>query len=153
MARVAIAGYGQVKFSKDDSKIESVLLNSTKNLFDSTNNLTQKDIDAVLVSSNDNSKYLSAILSEMSGIQPKISHSIESLCNSGTNSIVAGYSYIASGLAMERRVTSAPTSKGRGKSTRLPAHMRRGRSMGGRKPPRAAWPSGPRRAVGAKDQK
>ena len=30
---------------------------------------------------------------------PKIAHSIESLCNSGTNSIVAGYSYILSGLA------------------------------------------------------
>ncbi|MDB4348690.1 thiolase family protein, partial [bacterium] len=44
-------------------------------------------------------KYLSPILSEMSGIQPKIAHSIESLCNSGTNSIVSAFSYIASGLA------------------------------------------------------
>lgn len=35
----------------------------------------------------------------MSGIQPKIAHSIESLCNSGTNSIVSAFSYIASGLA------------------------------------------------------
>ena len=99
MPKVGIAGYGQTKFSREDSKIESVLLNSTKELFDSTSNLNQKDIDAVLVSTNNNSKYLSAILSEMTGIQPKISHSIESLCNSGTNSIVAGYSYIVSGLA------------------------------------------------------
>ena len=35
----------------------------------------------------------------MSGIQPKIAHSIESLCNSGTNSIVSAFSYISSGLA------------------------------------------------------
>jgi acetyl-CoA C-acetyltransferase len=35
----------------------------------------------------------------MMGIQPNISHTIESLCNSGTNSIVSAYSYIASGLA------------------------------------------------------
>ena len=99
MPRVGIAGYGQTKFSTEDSKIESVLLKATKNLFDSTSNLSQKDIDAVLVSTNNNSKYLSAILSEMAGIQPKISHSIESLCNSGTNAIVAAYSYIVSGLA------------------------------------------------------
>ena len=99
MIKVAIAGYGITKFTKDDFKIESVLLNSVRNLFENNHNLTQKDIDAVLVSSNDNSKYLSAILSETSGIQPKIAHTIESLCNSGTNSIVAGYSYIASGLA------------------------------------------------------
>ncbi|MDH3619176.1 MAG: thiolase family protein, partial [Nitrosopumilus sp.] len=98
-SKVAIVGYGQTKFSKDDSKIESVLLRATKNLFDSTSNLNQKDIDAVLVSTNNNSKYLSPILSEMTGIQPKIAHSIESLCNSGTNSIVSAYSYITSGLA------------------------------------------------------
>ncbi|MCH7757965.1 MAG: thiolase family protein [Thaumarchaeota archaeon] len=99
MSKVAIVGYGLTKFSKDDFKIESVLINATKNLFDSTSNLNQKDIDAVLVSTNNNSKYLSAILSEMMGIQPKIAHSVESLCNSGTNSIVAAYSYIVSGLA------------------------------------------------------
>ena len=99
MPKVAIVGYGQTKFSKEDLKIESILLHATKNLLDSTSNLSQKDIDAVLVSTNNNSKYLSAVLSEMAGIQPKISHSIESLCNSGTNAIVAAYSYIVSGLA------------------------------------------------------
>ena len=99
MPKVAIVGYGQTKFSTDDIKIESVLLQATKNLFDSTSNLSQKDIGAVLVSTNSNSKYLSPILSEMAGIQPKISHSVESLCNSGTNAIVAAYSYIVSGLA------------------------------------------------------
>ena len=99
MPKVGIASYGITKFTKDDSKIESVLLKSTKNLFDSSPNLSRNDIDAVLVSTNNNSKYLSAILSEMSGIEPKIAHSIESLCNSGTNAIVSAYSYIASGLA------------------------------------------------------
>ena len=62
-------------------------------------NIDKKEIDAVLVSTNNNSKYLSPILSEMAGIQPKIAHSIESLCNSGTNSIVSAFSYISSGLA------------------------------------------------------
>lgn len=99
MPKVGIVGYGQTKFSQDDIKIESVLLGATKNLFDRSSNLNQKDIDAVLVSTNSNSKYLSAILSEMTGIQPKIGHTIESLCNSGTNAIVSAYSYIVSGLA------------------------------------------------------
>ena len=61
--------------------------------------IDKKQIDAVLVSTNNNSKYLSPILSEIVGIQPKIAHSIESLCNSGTNSIVSAFSYISSGLA------------------------------------------------------
>ena len=99
MPKVGITSYGITKFSKDDSKIESVLLQSTKKLFDNSPNLSRNDIDAVLVSTNNNSKYLSAILSEMSGIEPKIAHSVESLCNSGTNAIVSAYSYISAGLA------------------------------------------------------
>jgi acetyl-CoA C-acetyltransferase len=99
MYKVGIAAYGITKFSKEDLKIESVLLKSAKKLFDNSPNLSRNDIDAVLVSTNNNSKYLSAILSEMSGIEPRIAHSIESLCNSGTNAIVSAYSYIASGLA------------------------------------------------------
>lgn len=99
MSKVAIVGYGLTKFTQEDSKIDSILMKATKDLFDSTDNLNQKDIDAVLVSTNNNSKYLSAILSESVGIQPRIAHSVESLCNSGTNSIVSAYSYIVSGLA------------------------------------------------------
>lgn len=99
MRKVAIASYGNTKFSQEDLPIESLLLSSTKSLFDSTKNLDQKDIDVVLISTNDNSKYLSAILSELAGIQPKISHTVESLCNSGSNATVSAFSYIASGLA------------------------------------------------------
>jgi len=84
--RVAIVGYGNTKFSSNNEKIDSLLLSCTKSLFDHTKNITQKDIDAVLVSTNNNSKYLSAVLSELAGIKPKISHTIENLCNSGTNS-------------------------------------------------------------------
>ena len=99
MIKVGIVAYGITPFTKDDQKIESILFNSVKNLFESNPEIDRNHIDAVLVSTNNNSKYLSPILSEMAGIQPKIAHSIESLCNSGTNSIVSAYSYIASGLA------------------------------------------------------
>lgn len=99
MNKVAAVSFGDTKFSQEDLPIEQKLLESTKNLFEQTPNLSQNDIDAVLVSTNDNTKYLSAILSELSGISPRISHTIESMCNSGTNAVVAAMSYIASGLA------------------------------------------------------
>ena len=99
MSKVGIVAYGTMPFSKEDHKIETILHKSTNNLFQKNPNIDKKEIDAVLVSTNNNSKYLSPILSEMAGIQPKIAHSIESLCNSGTNSIVSAFSYISSGLA------------------------------------------------------
>ena len=98
MNNVAITGYGNTKFSQEEIPIESLMLEATKSLFDQNSNLNQKDIDAVLVTTNDNSKYLASILSELAGIQPKAAHTVESLCNSGTNGIVSAYSYIASGL-------------------------------------------------------
>ena len=99
MTKVGIVAYGITPFTRDNQKIESVLLQSAKNLFDNNPEINRNDINAVLISTNNNSKYLSPILSEMTGIKPKIAHSIESLCNSGTNAIVSAYSYIASGLA------------------------------------------------------
>ena len=98
MRRVAIGGFGLTKFNKDNISIESLMLSSVKSLFDNNSNLIQKDIDAVLTSTNDNSKYLANIVSELAGISPKISHSVESLCNSGANSVVSAFSYISSGL-------------------------------------------------------
>ena len=99
MNKVGIVGYGNMPFTKDDDKIESILHKSANQLFKNNPQIDKKQIDSVLVSTNNNSKYLSPILSEMVGIQPKIAHSIESLCNSGTNSIVSAFSYISSGLA------------------------------------------------------
>jgi len=107
MNKVGIVGYGITPFTKDDKKIESILLDSAKELFKNNSKINRADIDGVLVSTNNNSKYLSPVLSEMVGIQPKIAHSIENLCNSGTNSIVSAYSYIASGLADLVLVTGA----------------------------------------------
>ncbi len=107
MGKVGIVGYGITPFTKEDQKIESILLDSAKELFRNNSQINRDDVDAVLVSTNNNSKYLSPVLSEMTGIQPKISHSVESLCNSGTNSIVSAYSYIASGLVDLVLVTGA----------------------------------------------
>ena len=96
---MGIGGFGLTKFNKEDVSIESLMLSSIKSLFDGSPKLDQKDIDVVLTSTNDNSKYLANIMSELAGVSPKISHSVESLCNSGANSVVSAFSYIASGLA------------------------------------------------------
>jgi len=110
MARkVGVVGYGGTKFSRDEIPIESELLSATKNLFDNSPNLNQSDIDVVLVSTNNNSKYLSTILSEKCGISPKVSHQVENLCNSGTDATISAYSYVASGLADVALVVGADT--------------------------------------------
>ena len=99
MSKVAIIGTGQTKFSKDDGDVEKLLFESSNNCIQSVNNCDLNDIEGVLVSTNNNSKYLGAILSETSGTRPKISHSIEHLCSSGTNAIISAYAYISSGLS------------------------------------------------------
>lgn len=105
--KVAIVGQSTTKFSLDVSPIEDVLTAPIKKIFDNTENLHHGDIDAVLVSTNENKKYLSAIASETCGISPRISHTVESLCNSGTNALVSAYSYVASGLSEVALVVGA----------------------------------------------
>ena len=112
--RVAIAGYSNTKFSLDDTPIENLLVSATKQLFQNTKNLSQKDIDAVLVSTNNVKRYLAPILSELAGITPKISHSVENMCNSGTNAMVSGFSYVASGMADVVLITGAEQAENPG---------------------------------------
>ena len=99
MNNVAIIGTGQTRFSKEEANVEKILFESSNECIQSTSNCSSKDIDGVLVSTNNNSKYMGAILSEVLDIKPRISHSIEHLCSSGTNAIISAYSYISSGLA------------------------------------------------------
>ncbi len=99
MKKVAIAAAGITKFNKSEKSLESIMLSSIRPIFENTSNLKQDDVDVVLTSTNANRNYFANIISELSGIKPKISHSVESLCNSGTNSLVSAYAYISSGLA------------------------------------------------------
>ena len=61
--------------------------------------MIKNDTDAVLVSTIIIQNTLHQSYQKWQEFNPKTAHSIESLCNSGTNSIVSAYSYIASGLA------------------------------------------------------
>jgi acetyl-CoA C-acetyltransferase len=66
-----------------------------------------KEIDAVLLSSCATDQYSSAIISEMLGMCPKVSHRIDNLCNSGTNAVASAFSIISSGLCDTALVVGA----------------------------------------------
>ena len=108
-----MAAFGQTRFTPNDANIEHLLLSATRDLLISYN-LDASIIDCVLVSTNDAGRYLGAILSEMAGIKPRISHTIESMCSSGGISIMSAYSYIKSGLADVVLVAGAERAKGPG---------------------------------------
>lgn len=99
MNRVCISAFGGTEFSRSSPTASDVMLGAAKSLFEGNRNVDRENIDAVLVSTNDNTKYLGAIISESVGIRPRTSHSVESMCSSGTSAIVSAYSYVASGLA------------------------------------------------------
>ena len=105
--RVAIAAFGQTAFSRDDSAVEDVMFDSVRSLFRDNPGVDKKEIDVVLASTTDNAKYMGAIVSETAGIRPRTSHTVESMCNSGTNAIVSAYSYVASGLGRAALVVGA----------------------------------------------
>jgi acetyl-CoA C-acetyltransferase len=71
------------------------------------NSVSGKEIDAVLFSSCSTDQYSSTIISEMLGIQPKASHRIDNLCNSGTNAVASAFAMIASGLCDSALVIGA----------------------------------------------
>lgn len=114
MKKVGIAATGLTKFTKNNSPIESLMVSAVKPIFGNATNLEQTDIDVVLTSTNANNKYLANIVAELCGISPKIAHSVESLCNSGTNCIVSAYAYILSGLAKTALVIGAEKTENPG---------------------------------------
>ena len=61
--------------------------------------MTAKEIDAVLFSSCATDQHSSAIVSEMLGIQPRISYRLDSLY-SGTNAVASAFALIASVCAI-----------------------------------------------------
>jgi len=105
--RVAISSWATSKFVKD-SKLplfELACQPCIEILKD--NNISRKEIDAVMFSSCATDQYSSTIVSEMLGMRPKVSHRIDNLCNSGTNAVASAFSLIASGLCDSALVVGA----------------------------------------------
>jgi acetyl-CoA C-acetyltransferase len=111
---VAICSYATSKFTKDSnlSVLELAYLPCIEIIREAK--IFKTEIDAVLFSSCSTEQYGSNIVCEMLDIRPKVSHRIESLCNSGTNSIVSAYAYISSGLCDSVLVVGAEKAKSPG---------------------------------------
>ncbi len=114
MSKVGVSAFGGTSFTTEGRPIGEIMFDAARSLLQSNDNIDRKDIDTVLVSTNDNTKYLGAIVSESVGIRPRISHSVESMCSSGANAIVSAYSYIASGLGSAALVVGADRFDGPG---------------------------------------
>ena len=98
MRGVAITAYATAKFRrKSELSLFELACEPCRNIL-TENDALRKQIDAVLFSSCSVEQYGSSIISEMLGLNPRISHRIDNMCNSGTNAIVSGFSYISSGL-------------------------------------------------------
>jgi acetyl-CoA C-acetyltransferase len=98
MRKVAISSWATSTFTKgsETSLFELACEPSVQLIRE--NGISAKEIDAVLFSTCATDQYSSAILSEMLGINPRISHRIDNLCNSGTNAVASAFAIIASGL-------------------------------------------------------
>src|ERR687893_2215408 len=107
MNRVAVSSWATTAFTKRTHKslFDLACEPSVQVIRDS--GMTTNDIDAVLFSSCAADQYGSAIVSEMLGIQPKISYRLDSLCNSGTNAVASAFALIASGLCHTALVVGA----------------------------------------------
>ncbi len=114
MRNVAICSYATSKFTKDsDLSVFELACQPCIDIL-RENKILKSEIDAVLFSSCSPEQYGSNIICEMLGIRPRISHRIESLCNSGTNSIVSAYAYISSGLCDSALIVGAEKAKSPG---------------------------------------
>lgn len=97
--RASIVAHGSTDFTVRDGPVQDTMMEAIRDLFKHNPGVRREEIDAVLVSTNDGSGYLSAILSEMCDLRPRIAHTVESLCSSGASALVSAVSYIESGLA------------------------------------------------------
>jgi len=98
LQRVAIASQNTAKFTERSKlSVFELACNPCISILKETK-IPRQMIDGVLLAGCSTQQYGSNIISEMLVLRPKLSHRIESLCNSGTNAVAAGYSYIKSGL-------------------------------------------------------
>jgi acetyl-CoA C-acetyltransferase len=107
MRKVAVSSWATSSFTKGSkmSLFELACEPSVQLIRD--NDISAKEIEAVLFSSCATDQYSSAIISEMLGIHPRISQRIDNLCNSGTNAVASAFAIIASGLCNTALVVGA----------------------------------------------
>ena len=116
-AAPAVAAYGGTRFSPDMARagrgaegegggsraaaddISAELAAAARALFSNFPSADRAAVDAVLVATGDPSPYLAPILSEMICVSPRIAHTVEGMCGSGTAAIMSAMAYVRSGMA------------------------------------------------------
>lgn len=113
MTDVGVASVGQTPFTTEPVPILDLLVDAAASALAGTE-FDHSSIDCVLVSTNDTTRYLGAVLAQTAGIRPRAAQTVESMCSSGGSAIVSAYSYIKSGLARTVLVAGAerPRSPG-----------------------------------------
>ena len=94
-----VAACGGTDFVPGDAPIDGILSGAVRDLLQRNPEVRPDAVDGLLVSTNDGSGYLSAILAQNYGIRPKASHSVENLCASGASAVVTAASLVMAGLA------------------------------------------------------
>lgn len=133
-AAAAVAAYGGTRFSPGGARagdgaggsgsggggraaadrVSSELAAASRALFSGFPGADRDAVDAVLVATGDHSPYLAPILSEMIGVSPRISHTVEAMCGSGTAAVVSAMAYVRSGMAGMVLVAGADLAGGPG---------------------------------------
>ena len=127
MERAAVVAYGGTKFSPGGDRgagragaraaadlISSELAAAARALFLGHPGADRAAVDAVLVATCDPSPYLAPIVSEMVGVSPRIAHTVESMCGSGTGAVASAMAYVGSGMAEAALVVGGDTAGGPG---------------------------------------
>ena len=99
MQKVYISACGGTDFDTKDRPIDAVPSEAVHNLLWNNPDIDRDVIDGLLVSTNDSHGYLTAILAQRYGIRPRVAHSIENICVSGSNAIITAASFVMAGLA------------------------------------------------------
>jgi acetyl-CoA C-acetyltransferase len=98
LSEIAIVSSKSGKFRKDPLRsLLEIACEPCLSIFKESPHF-RDDINCVLFSTTSNVQYGSTILCEYLGIRSTVSQTIENLCNSGTNAIISGYSFIKAGL-------------------------------------------------------
>ena len=135
MERAAVAAYGGTRFSPAGAaregegvdgaggggsaraaadRVSSELAAAARALFLGSPGADRSAVDAVLVATGDPSPYLAPIVSEMIGVSPRIAHTVESMCGSGTGAVVSAMAYVRSGMAKAVLVVGGDLAGGPG---------------------------------------
>ncbi len=118
MRAAAVAAYGGTRFEAGPGPggAAPLLLGAARDLFSRFPGADREGVDAVLVATNSDEKYLGAVLAQEAGLAGAgAALTVECMCGSGAAAVAAGAAYVASGMARSVLVAGADEAGGPGR--------------------------------------